>query len=168
MASLACNAAMIKVLEGEDYPAAERELCWALAVASRTGDRDFIRETLNGLAAIASQTGDVDLAATFAAAAEALYDHQRSPLDELIRRQFLASLPDAALAGCDHITGAKLTSARIDGLIAEITARAGPVEPFAGGHRPQARDRVVVELHPHDQRPSGLAAGTRVNPTRRA
>ena len=121
-AVVASDAAMIKLLDGEDYPAAERELRFALAVASRTGDREFMRETLNGLAAIACETGDSDLAATLAAAAEALYDHPRLPLDELIRRRFLGALPDAALAGCDPITGTKIAPAHIDALITELTA----------------------------------------------
>jgi hypothetical protein len=121
---------MIRLSDGEDYPSAERELCWALAVASRTGDRELIRETLNGLAAIANETGDADRAATLAAAAEALYDHPRSPLDELIRQQFLGPLPDAALSGCEPITGRKLTPARIDAVISELTARAAPPVAF--------------------------------------
>jgi predicted ATPase/DNA-binding SARP family transcriptional activator len=133
-AVLTCQAAMIRLIDGQDYPAAERELRWALAVASRTGDREFIRETLNGLAVIACQAGDADQAATLAAAAEALYDHPRSPLAELIRQRFLGSLPDAALAGCDPSTGARTTPARIDALISSLTASAASDVPSDGAH----------------------------------
>ena len=167
-ASLALNAAMIRLIEGNDYPAAERELRWALAVARRTGDREFIRETLNGLAAIAHQTGDVDRAATLAAAAKALYDHPDSPLDELIRQRFLDSSPDAALAGCDPITGTKLTPATVDALVVEIASQAVPIESFGDArHRPEVRDQVVVEFRSHDKHPSS-SAGIGGNLTRRA
>ena len=147
-AALACNAAMIRLSDGENYPAAERELRWALTVTSRTGDRELIRETLNGLAAIANETGDPDRAATLAAAAEALYDHPRSPLDQRIRQQLRGPLPDAALAGCDPITGTKVTPARIDALISELTARAAPPVAFDDPQRARSRQGRVP-------RPSG-------------
>jgi hypothetical protein len=49
-------------------------VCWALALARGTGDHELIRETLNGLAAIAHQTGDVDQAGTLVTTAAALCD----------------------------------------------------------------------------------------------
>jgi predicted ATPase/DNA-binding SARP family transcriptional activator len=125
-AQVASDAAMIQLFEGDHSPGTERELRSALAVANRTGDREFMRETLNGLAAIAHETGDRDRAATLAAAAEGLYDHPRLPLDELIRQRFLRSLPDAALAGCDPLTDTKITPARINALISELTAEPRP------------------------------------------
>jgi hypothetical protein len=168
-AVVASDAAMIKLMAGEEYPAAERGLRSALAVASRTGDREFMRETLNGLAAIAHDSGDSDRAATLAAAAEALYDHPRVPLNDLIRRRFLGSLPEAALAGRDPATGMKLTLARIDAIVAEITATAAPIEPFASaGDHPDRSDQVVLELHAHDDRASESAAAVGQNATRRA
>lgn len=126
-AVVAADTAMIKLIAGEEDPATELQLRSALAVASRTGDREWVRETLNGLAAIAHESGDGDRAATLAAAAEAIYDHPRVPLSDLIRQRFLGSLPEAALAGVDPATGVKMTPARIDALIADLTATAAPV-----------------------------------------
>ena len=166
-AVVASDAAIIKLIEGEEYLAAERELRSALAEASRLGNRECMRETLNGLAAIAHETGDVDRAAMLAAAAEALYDLPRLPLDELIRRKFLGSLPEAALAGHDPTTGSKMTPARVDALIAEITATAEPIKPPGDSkHRPDQGDRVVVELQPHNARPSDMSPGIRHNASR--
>ena len=165
-AVVASNSAIIKLIEGEEYSAAERELRSALAVASRVGDREWMRETMNGLAAIAHETGDRDGAATLAAAAEVLYDHPRLPMDEVIRRRFLGSLPEAALAGCDPITGVKITPAHIDALISELTAPAALAEPLDDARRHE-RSQVVVELHPQDRRRSSLPTGTRKDLTHR-
>ena len=121
---------------------------------------------MNGLAAIAHETGDRDGAATLAAAAEVLYDHPRLPMDEVIRRRFLGSLPEAALAGCDPITGVKITPAHIDALISELTAPAALAEPLDDARRHE-RSQVVVELHPQDRRRSSLPTGTRKDLTHR-
>jgi hypothetical protein len=140
-ACVAGNFGLLELLTGDVAHRAHDYLTWALRGAASTGTPSLVREALNALAAIAVRDGKHSQAAALAAAGVVIYDGPQSPVDELIRARFLASVPDAALHGCDPSTGRRLTPNEVEAMIQEITitteidlfARSTPIEPLDMG-----------------------------------